>query len=607
MTRRLLCSALLLALSLPAAADSFTYRGELLDEGVPADGRYELQFRLFAQREGGAALAETVEVRDVAVVDGRFATALELPALATQHAWLEVAVRGDDDAAFRPLGAREAVSLKAAACPTGWDLFGNAGTNPATNFLGTTDLQPVVIRSSNYPVATLSVNDNGATEFTAIVRFGAPTNQMMPSVAESTIGGGSYNVAHDNFTTIAGGNQNEAGISAGPAFDGTYATVGGGSGNIARGTSAVIGGGSQNRALGSSSTVAGGSLNQAGGLQSTIGGGSSNVVNGPQAVIAGGSNNRADGDDSVIAGGTSNGAGGDNSFVAGGSTNCAGASHAWAGGHRARVRGGTATVNVGTCGGIAAATPEGDIGTFAWADSQDADLLSTAPDQFLVRAQGGVGINAPPLVDALELSVTADADGSDFANIFMRQRSNNAGVLMSAGGATATGDNNAGFFIDHYNAAGGQNRRLALNSDGSVVIRSNITASNTGVSMAAGAGAWSSLSDRRLKTAIQAVDARAVLDGLLRLPLSTWSYRAQGEGVRHLGPMAQDFARAFGLGENDTTISTIDADGVALAAIQGLNAKLESDKAALEDRLAALERELARMQRALAELRSGGR
>jgi hypothetical protein len=178
---------------------------------------------------------------------------------------------------------------------------------------------------------------------------------------------------------------------------------------------------------------------------------------------------------------------------------------------------------------------------------------------------------------------------------------------MSAGGATATGDNNDGFFIDHYNAAGGQNRRLALNSDGSVVIRSNITASNTGVSMAAGAGAWSSLSDRRLKTAIQAVDARAVLDGLLRLPLSTWSYRAQGEGVRHLGPMAQDFARAFELGENDTTISTIDADGVALAAIQGLNAKLESDKAALEDRLAALERELAHMQRALAELRSGGR
>jgi len=44
--------------------------------------------------------------------------------------------------------------------------------------------------------------------------------------------------------------------------------------------------------------------------------------------------------------------------------------------------------------------------------------------------------------------------------------------------------------------------------------------------------------------------------------------------VRHLGPVAQDFRAAFGLGRNDTTITTVDADGVALAAIQGLNQKL---------------------------------
>ena len=70
--------------------------------------------------------------------------------------------------------------------------------------------------------------------------------------------------------------------------------------------------------------------------------------------------------------------------------------------------------------------------------------------------------------------------------------------------------------------------------------------------------------------------------------------------MRHLGPTAQDFRAAFGLGHNDTTISSVDAPGVALAAIQGLNAKLEA-------RVAQQAREIAelRMHHAaeMAELR----
>jgi hypothetical protein len=61
--------------------------------------------------------------------------------------------------------------------------------------------------------------------------------------------------------------------------------------------------------------------------------------------------------------------------------------------------------------------------------------------------------------------------------------------------------------------------------------------------------------------------------------------------------MAQDFRAAFGLGENDTTIATVDADGVALAAIQGLNAKLEAQNAALLARIAALEAALVERER----------
>ena len=54
------------------------------------------------------------------------------------------------------------------------------------------------------------------------------------------------------------------------------------------------------------------------------------------------------------------------------------------------------------------------------------------------------------------------------------------------------------------------------------------------------------------------------------MPMSTWNYKAQSPGIRHLGPMAQDFFAAFGVGEDDKHIATVDADGVALAGVQAL-------------------------------------
>ena len=58
--------------------------------------------------------------------------------------------------------------------------------------------------------------------------------------------------------------------------------------------------------------------------------------------------------------------------------------------------------------------------------------------------------------------------------------------------------------------------------------------------------------------------------------------------MRHLVPVAEDFPAAFGLGEGATHIASLDSGGVALAAIQGLNARLESENAALRAELAAL-------------------
>ena len=95
-------------------------------------------------------------------------------------------------------------------------------------------------------------------------------------------------------------------------------------------------------------------------------------------------------------------------------------------------------------------------------------------------------------------------------------------------------------------------------------------APTAGVKLAPGAGAWSTLSDRNVKANITAIDSGSILERVAALPVQEWNYTSQDASIRHIGPMAQDFAAAFGVGENTTTISTVDADGVALAAIQGL-------------------------------------
>jgi hypothetical protein len=82
------------------------------------------------------------------------------------------------------------------------------------------------------------------------------------------------------------------------------------------------------------------------------------------------------------------------------------------------------------------------------------------------------------------------------------------------------------------------------------------------------------------------------LASLAEIPIATWNYKAQDDSIRHMGPAAQDFSAAFGLGESDTGISTVDADGVALAAIQGLYQLSQGQVAriqALEARVTALE------------------
>jgi hypothetical protein len=113
------------------------------------------------------------------------------------------------------------------------------------------------------------------------------------------------------------------------------------------------------------------------------------------------------------------------------------------------------------------------------------------------------------------------------------------------------------------------------------------------------AGMWTSSSDRRRKTNVRAIDATSILDAVARLPISTWQHVNEDAAIRHLGPMAQDFYAAFGLGANETSIGTIDADGVALAAIQGLHQLMQQK----DVRIGLLEERMQVQQRELEELR----
>ena len=122
-----------------ARASGFVYEGRLDDGGAPANGRYDLRLSPFADAKSGAALAAPIVFEDVPVVDGRFRIDFDLPLATASTAWIEVGVRdGSAVGAFSTIpGRSEAAAAKAiGAC---WSSTGDSATNPAVNFLGTTD------------------------------------------------------------------------------------------------------------------------------------------------------------------------------------------------------------------------------------------------------------------------------------------------------------------------------------------------------------------------------------------------------------------------------------------------------------------------------------
>ncbi len=396
----------------------------------------------------------------------------------------------------RPNGTGGAVGAALAQAGV-WSLAGNAGTQPGLNFLGTTDERALELRVNSRRALRLEPSAASPN-----LIGGAEANAAFDGVVGATIGGGGTltggpNRVTDDYGTVGGGVGNTAG--SGAPGQGTLATVGGGASNTAHGQAATIGGGDTNRAGATAATVAGGFQNSATGSFAAVGGGGQNSATRDYATVAGGGQNAATAGSATVGGGFQNMAGGDGATVPGGAYNAAQGTGSFAAGSHAKAL---------------------HPGTFVWGDSSSADITSTVPNEFIVRASGGVTLYADP------------------------------------------------------------------------------TASS-GVVLQPGSGSWASVSDVAAKTNFEAADPAAVLEGVARLPIATWSYRGQDPAIRHIGPTAQAFAAAFGVGEDDRHISTVDADGVALAAIQALHAEVrarDAQLAAQAERLASLEAQHAALQ-----------
>ena len=115
--------------------------------------------------------------------------------------------------------------------------------------------------------------------------------------------------------------------------------------------------------------------------------------------------------------------------------------------------------------------------------------------------------------------------------------------------------------------------QFSLRASGGVRIATT-TAGTVGVKIDNGDTAWEVLSDSTKKTNRKAANTSSILEKVVQMPIEEWNYTHQDANNTHIGPMAQTFHTLFGYGDDNTTISTIDPDGVSLAAIQELAKRL---------------------------------
>ena len=435
---------------------------------------------------------------------------------------------------------------------------------------------------------------------------GGVANTIQTNAHNATIGGGYVNTIQTRayYSTVGGGFVNAIQTAANSATLGggwgntiqTYAdsaTLGGGWGNTIqfRAARATIGGGYVNtiQTNAESATIGGGIHNSIQPYASfaTIGGGLYNTIQ-PSAVratIGGGGDNtiQTAADYATIAGGRLNniGTNSDYSAIGGGYVNTIqpNATHAIIGGGYANTI--QTAADYATIGGGYANTIQ--------------------PDAYYATIAGG-------RVNDIGTNSSYGAIGGGYDN------------NIAANAAYATIPGGQGNYATNYGFAAGYNAR-ALHpgafvwSDGGGTFTPSATNNSVtmrarngfrfftgngagGAQLEAGDTSWSVLSDRNVKKDFAPVDSVGILEKLAAMPITQWHYQWEASGVTpHIGPMAQDFKAAFYPGSDDKRITTQEADGVALAAIQGLNQKVEGEVSQLRAENAELKQAVAELKR----------
>lgn len=444
-----------------------------------------------------------------------------------------------------------------------WRLDGNTGIG-TNQFIGTTDTNQFQIRVRNEPVYS-AVFDEGYTAGIEAPKItqGHPKNQIGANSGGAVIaGGGSLNypntiAAFADHSFIGSGQKNSIGQSSGGSF------IGGGFNNTIESNcfDAVIASGNGNKI-------------EAGSSRSAILGGTANIItsNSTRAAIIGGQGNIVSNDFAVIAGGYNNRASGLYSFAAG-----------WG-------------ALADDYGAIVFSTP-GEPSYFDSTTSNEIAFravggmrIKTVNGRMTIAADGKTAINSTNSQYTVEVGSTNQfsmrVTGNSTAGTWVSIKNDsvsperNWGLIVAG---TANGEGSGTFFIRDQTAGA---TRMVVKTNGFVGIGTTNPTNLLHVGGTMQATLVIQSSDRNAKENIQPVNPDEILAKVVTLPISTWTLKEEPNGT-HIGPMAQDFHAAFGFGNSDTAIATVDADGVALAAIQALvkeNAELRRRIEALETR-----------------------
>jgi hypothetical protein len=344
--------------------------------------------------------------------------------------------------------------------------------------------------------------------------------------------------------------------------------------NSASANFSTIGGGWQHQIQGNAtaSTIGGGQLNLIQAFEGTISGGYGNniAVDAHDAVIGGGDDNTNASANASIGGGQDNSIqpSSDKSTIAGGANNSIqqGTSSAIGGGQNNSIQTTTAVVAGGQGNSIQASTAGSAIGG-GGANSITFGTYSVIPGGYNNTVGASYSFAAGKYANAANIGSFVWSDASQ--------------------GSTTTTANN---------------QFMVRCSGGAIFYTAPFPNTSTGVQLASGGGSWSSLSDLASKENVAPVDAKAILEKVAQIPVSTWNYKAQDTSIRHVGPMAQDFYAAFNVGEDNRHITTVDEGGVALAAIQGLNQKLEQQSKDKDAEIQDLKQSLSELKKLVQSL-----